>query len=280
MQLTVLDTAAYKHDYWKGRKVRFIVLEGIHKLIDAVESEPANFPPTLIYNEGWMLRLILDWYSRHQLSDHPLQFQPGATWFSEALLPSPFRPRYRGDTRAEARTHADGILGHISVGGSAKADAKLLPDATQLIVVEAKIYSPLSGGTRNAPNFDQAARNVACITELLYRANRPPSLMTSLAFFVVAPEMQTKSGIFTQKLNKDAIRKAVQERAEAFSIELGNWVDKWFFPTLEKIHIEALSWESLIGHIESNDPENFQSLVAFYEQCLIHNGPRVRLAST
>jgi len=256
------------------------MLEGIHRLIEAVETKPANFPPTLIYNEGWMLRLILDWYSRHQLSDHPLQFEPDTTWFSEALLPSPFRPRYRGDIRAEARTHSDGILGHISVGGSAKADAKLLPDATQLIVVEAKIYSPLSGGTRNAPNFNQAARNVACITEILYRANRPPSLMTSLAFFVVAPEAQTKIGIFTQKLNKDAIRKAVQARAEDFSIELGSWVDKWFFPTLETIQIEALSWESLNSHIESNDPENSQSLQEFYKRCLIHNGPRVRLVST
>jgi hypothetical protein len=185
------------------------LLEGIHQLIDAAESTPVNFPPTLIYNEGWLLRLILDWFSRHQLSDHPLQFEPGATWFSEALLPSPFKACYRGDTRAEARTHADGILGHISIGGSAKADAKLLADATQLIVLEAKIYSPLSGGTRNAPNFNQVARNVACITELIHRANRPPSYMTSLVFLVVAPEVQIKTGIFTQKLNKVTINRAV-----------------------------------------------------------------------
>ncbi len=256
------------------------MLKGIHRLIDIAESEPANFPPTLIYNEGWMLRLILDWYSRHQLSDHPLQFEPGATWFSEALLPSPFRPRYRGDTRAEARTHADGMLGHISVGGSAKADAKLLPDATQLIVVEAKIYSPLSGGTRNAPNFDQASRNVACITELLYRANRPPSQMISLAFFVVAPEMQTKSGFFTQKLNKDVIRKAVQDRAEGFSIELGSWFNKWFIPTLETIRIKELSWENLIGCIESIDLQVYQSMQMFYHRCLVHNGSRQRIVSS
>jgi hypothetical protein len=249
------------------------MLEGIHKLIDSVESEPANFPPTLIYNEGWLLRLVLDWYSRNKFSDNPLLFQPGATWFSEGLLPTPFRPRYRGDTRAEARTHADGILGHFTVGGNFKADAKLLPDATQLIVVEAKIYSPLSVGTRNAPNFGQAARNVACITELLYRANRPPSLMTSLAFFVVAPDAQIKTGIFTQKLNSDAISKAVQARARFFSNELGNWVDKWFFPTLGKINIEALSWESLIGDIQAIDPQTYSSISEFYDRCLVHNSP-------
>jgi hypothetical protein len=255
-----------------------MVLEGIHRLIDSAESEPANFPPTLLYNEGWLLRLVIDWYSNHKLTDHPLLFQYRAIWFSEALLPSPFRSRHRGDTRAEARTHADGIVGHISIGRSAKADARLLDDATQLIVTEAKIYSPLSGGTRNAPSFNQAARNVACITELLSRANRPPSQMTSLAFFVVAPEAQIKTGVFAQKLDKAAVRAAVQARAEAFSSELGGWVDEWFFPTLEAIRIEALSWESLIGSIASNDPETSESLQAFYERCLMYNGPGVRLA--
>jgi hypothetical protein len=249
-----------------------MVLKGIHRLIDAAESEPANFPLTLLYNEGWLLRLVLDWYSRHKPTGHPLQFQQRAVWFSEAVLPSPFRPRYRGDTRAEARTHADGIVGHFSVGSSAKADARLLDNATQLIVTEAKISSPLSGGTRNAPTYDQAARNVACITELLYRANRPLSQMTSLAFFVLAPEAQIKTGVFAQKLDKAAIRVGVQARAEAFSPELDGWLEKWFFPTLEVIQIEALSWESLIDYAASSDPEAFQSLQAFYERCLMYNG--------
>jgi hypothetical protein len=255
------------------------MLEGIHRLIGAAESKPANFPPTLIYNEGWLLRLVLDWYSRHKLIGHLLHFQPRATWFSEALLPSPFRPRHRGDTRAEARTHADGIVGHFSVGGSSKADARLLTDATQLIVTEAKIYSPLSGGTQNAPGFDQAARNIACITELLSQANRPSSQMTSLGFFVLAPEAQIKTGVFAQKLDKTNIRAAVQTRVNAFSSVLSGWIYEWFFPTLETIRIEALSWETLISHIESNDPGVFQSMQMFYERCLIHNGPRVRLVS-
>jgi len=256
-----------------------MVLDGLHRLIDAAESEPANFPPTLIYNEGWLLRLVLDWYSKHPLTDSPLLFQQRATWFSEALLPTPFRPRYRGDTRAEARTHADGIFGHISVGRSAKADARLIDEATQLVVTEAKIYSTLSGGTRNAPTYDQAARNVACITELLSRAKRAPLEMTSLAFFVVAPDDQIKSGIFAQKLDKAAIRGAVQARAEAFSPELDGWVTEWFFPTLEAIRIEALSWETLIGDTLSIDPGAFRSLQAFYERCLIYNGLGVRLIS-
>jgi hypothetical protein len=98
--------------------------------------------------------------------------------------------------------------------------------------------------------------------------------MTSLAFLVVAPEVQIKAGIFTQKLNKVAIKKAVQARAESFSTELGDWFDKWFSPTIEKIHIEAVSWESLIRGTESIDLQAYQSISRFYHGCLAHNGSR------
>jgi hypothetical protein len=67
---------------------------------------------------------------------------------------------------------------------------------------------------------------------------------------------------------------------EAFSIELGSWVDEWSFPPHEKINIEALSWESLIGCIEVNDLLAYQSVKMFYNRCLIHNGPRQRIVSS
>ena len=152
-----------------------MIPEQIHALIDTVDKEPHRFPPTLIYNEEWMLRLILSWFQSHNLPEHILQFQDGATWYSEAFLPTPFKPRSRVDPRGETRTHADAVIGHFDIERAPKADEMFLPQATQLIVAEAKIYSPLSSGTRHAPKFDQAARNVACIAELLDKANRLPS---------------------------------------------------------------------------------------------------------
>src|SRR3990172_10319899 len=140
-----------------------MIPEGLHALIDGAGSRTPNFPPTLVFNEGWMLRLILSWFASHAVPGHSLAFQPDATWFSEALLPSPFLRRYRSDNRAEAHTHADGVIGHVSVGASAKGDTSLLPNASQLVVTEAKMFSPLSAGTQNAPAYDQAARNFACI---------------------------------------------------------------------------------------------------------------------
>ena len=133
------------------------------------------------------------------------------------------------------------------------------------------MFSHLSGGTRNAPSFDQAARTVACITELLNRANCRPSQMTSLAFIVIAPEAQIKDGVFSRKLEKSSIGVKVQERAKAFSAELSEWVDNWFSPTLEYLRIETLSWESLINIMSSKDMAASQSIQVFYDRCLLHN---------
>jgi hypothetical protein len=210
-----------------------------------------------------MLRLVLQWFSTHEVPGHPLAFEASATWFSEALLPSPFFPRYRGDNRAEARTHADGIVGHVSVGAAGRADAALLPDASQLIVTEAKMFSPLSAGTKNAPAYDQAARNVACMAQMLFKAMRPPSAMASLGFFVLAPASQISEGGISDKLEKTSIENAVRSRAAPYSPDLNEWVSDWFAPTLSLVNPRSLSWEQLIADIQSRDRDTSESLGAF-----------------
>jgi hypothetical protein len=247
------------------------MIRGIHALIDATESEPHRFPPTLLYNEGWMLRLVLDWFNTHETQGHPLAFRPGATWFSEALLPSSFRARYLGDRRAETRTHADGIIGHIAIGAVGKAGVELLSNARQLVAVEAKIGSSLKGGTRNAPTFDQAARSVACIAEVLSRAGRRPDQIDALAFLVAAPRANIDRGAIAAKLEKSSIETAVRLRAQAFSPELDSWLEAWFLPTLERIIIASLSWESLISDIQDLDDSAGQDFAAFYAKCLEYN---------
>ena len=247
------------------------MLSRMHALIDATETEPPRFPPTLLYNEGWMLRLVLDWFNTHEVQGHPLSFHAEATWFSEALLPSPFRARYRGDRRAETRTHADGIIGHIEIGAAGKAGAELLSNARQLVAVEAKIGSSLKGGTRNAPTFDQAARSVACVAEVLSRAGRRPDQVNSLAFLVAAPLANLDKGAIGAKLEKSSIEAAVRSRAQAFSPELDAWLEVWFLPTLERITIMALPWEQLLTDIQAMDQESGRELDHFYQRCLKYN---------
>jgi len=248
-----------------------LMIQRIHTLLDANETEPHLFPPTLLYNEGWMLRLVLEWFNTHQAQGHPLSFHAGATWFSEALLPSPFRARHRGDRRAETRTHADGIIGHIAIGAVGKADVELLSNARQLVAVEAKVHSRLKAGTRNAPTFDQAARSVACIAEVLNRAGRHPDQMDSLAFLVAAPQGNLDRGAIAAKLEKSSIEAAVRSRTQAFSPELDPWLEQWFLPTLERIIIAPLSWESLISDIQDLDDSAGQDFATFYEKCLEYN---------
>ena len=76
------------------------------------------------------------------------------------------------------------------------AEANLLPNAKQLVVIEAKLGSGLSGGVKNAPNFDQAARNVACMANMLHRRNLAPTSFDRLGFHVVAPKRQVDGGVF------------------------------------------------------------------------------------
>jgi hypothetical protein len=72
------------------------------------------------------------------------------------------RPEANGwrlrDLLAEGWTHADAVIGNVTIGDSALADATLAEGAKQFIVVEAKLFSPLSPRVTNASYFDQAAR--------------------------------------------------------------------------------------------------------------------------
>jgi hypothetical protein len=147
----------------------------------------------------------------------------------------------------------------------------LLPDATQLIVTEAKIHSPLSGGTRNAPTYDQAARSVACIAELLSRADRRPADMHSLAFLVLAPQEHIKERDIPEKLEKHSIETAVRARAQTFSPDLDAWLEGWFVPALLAMTIMPISWEQLLHDIASDDKLTAQAMTAFYEKCLKYN---------
>lgn len=119
--------------------------EIIYEMLCTANSDDRKFPATTFYNEGWLLRLVLDWFSRQPVTGHRLSFASCARWFSEALLPSQFLPRHQGDHLAEGWTHADGILGHVTIGNGALANAALREDASQLIVTEAKLFSRHQG---------------------------------------------------------------------------------------------------------------------------------------
>jgi len=245
------------------------MLSKVQSLLASCSTDKSYFPPTILYNEGWMLRLILDCFSTLDVQDHQLTIPKGCRWYSEALLPSAFLPRNRYDSLGESWTHADGVIGHFEIGKGAKANLVLSPDATHFVVLEAKMFSKLSSGVKHATYFDQAARNVACMAEVLRRTNHSPSEFTSLGFYVLAPQAQ--QGVFTENLSRDSIREKVERRVKEYGGEKDEWFLKYFIPTLDCMKIEARSWEELIDTIRIHDPNTIHELEEFYKLCLQYN---------
>ena len=212
-------------------------------LLSRCGSSDTVLPPTELFNEGWMLRLVLEWAQRHPDAIPALRFAPGSRWFSEALLPSRFKPRRRGDSAGEGFTHADAVIGHFTVGSSGRGDIKLNSDARQLTVVEAKMASGLAPGTFRAPTFNQAARNVACIANLVRLADLERSAI-DLSFVVLAPQARLEA--FAPVLERSAICEAVRARASAFDLDASEWCENSFMPIAAACSIRPVAWEDVL----------------------------------
>jgi hypothetical protein len=245
-------------------------LDRIKKMLEIAHTDDAVFPPTDLYNEGWMLRILLSIQSEG-IDCFPFSFQPGARWFSEAQISSPFLPRKRGDPLAESHTHLDGAIGHFDFQPGTKTGLALTPDATQFVVIEAKMFSSLSKDITNADYYDQAARTVACIAWAIGQSGRLVSDFDSLGFYVVAPQEQITGGTFTLQIKKSSMREKVEHRISGYSgegkkyDELQTWYKDFFIPTLDHIGISCLSWETVIDKIDNT------SIRDFYDRCLRFN---------
>lgn len=255
-----------------------MITERIKAMLEACEAGEPSFPPTVLFNENWLLRVVIDWFARHGGDRYPMSPLPGARWFSEAWLPSAFLPRYRGDRLAESRTHADGVIGHFAIGDPGTAGLALLPDAQQFVVLEGKLFNRLSAGVKNAPYYDQAARSIACVAETLRRAGRDPEGMDNLAFLIIAPQARIDDGVFVWDTAPDAIGRKVRRRVEDYAGERDAWFRDWFEPTLRRIDVRCLSWEDIIEAISFHCPVSGQFIDSFYGKCLRFNRPQARAA--
>jgi hypothetical protein len=247
------------------------MLEEIGVILQCYDPESPVFPPTMLFNEGWCLRIILNWFSKHEMEGHPLSFELNSIWYSEGLLRSPFLPRARGDKLAESWTHADGVIGNFKINNKNTSEIELLPEAKRFVVLEAKIYSKLSQGVSHAGYYDQAARYVACIAELMQHSKTRPQNIPHLAFGVLAPESQIKANVFTSNLSRESIYQKVEKRVGEYGDQKKFWFNECFIPTLEKIIISAISWEEILESIEKVDPNFAVKIKFFYKKCLQYN---------
>lgn len=261
-----------------------MVYDVISRLIQECDSdETACFPPTLIHNEGWMLRLVLNALETHRDIDLPFKFLDGARWYSEARLASPFAPRVRQDKQGEGFTNADAVVGHFSMRSATKAGLELRDDAKQFVVLEAKMYSNLSAGTKNAATYNQAARNVACMANALRQKRIAINDLASVGFYVLAPEksLRHETTNLERFTHVDTIRSAIRDRVTAYNSEPhpypdGNapWASDDFTALVDRLEqrdaLKVVSWEECIEAIAKSAPKYGAALAHFYDRCKSH----------
>jgi len=249
----------------------------ISELLARAAHDDTVFPPTELYKEFWMLCLMLDWFDRNRAVEHELQFRADARWFSEARLPSAFFGTKPGKRLAERWTHADGVIGHFQIGVKGSSDLSLRGAASQFVVTEAKMSSALSSKVTNAGYYNQAARNVACMAEVLNRASAPPADFESIGFYVIAPESRIDEGVFSEYMGKDSMREIVQRRVSEYEdAEKDQWFEERFLPILAAADIRCMSWEELLDVVEKHDSNEAAELRNFYVNCLKFNEPKAK----
>ena len=229
--------------------------------IARILSDHSAILPTELYNEGWMLRLVLDWYSQRPGTDSGALFEQGARWFSEGRLSSQFLPRHRGDKLAETHTHTDGVVGHFDI--AQRSEVRPQSGATQLLVLEAKLASKLSSGTRRAPGYDQAARSVACLAHVAGEAEIAPGSLSSYGFWVFAPQKRLTE--FTSLATAENVKAKVRKRVDQFGDDKLTWYNGTFLPHLESMSIGTMAWEDLLNAMESEGAGT--EFRQFYQKC-------------
>ena len=251
------------------------MLERITDMLNRCDGDNTVMPPTELYCEGWLLRLVLDWHKRNECPDSPFSFHPDATWYSEGLLASCFMPRCRGDLYGETHTHGDGFLGHFDLENKAEIVPK--KEATQLVLVEAKLGSKISYlQKKNIKYYDQVARNVCCLVHITSKAEITPEKIKNFAFYVIAPESEihkrknrkNKKYDFETLVNRSSIESKVKRRADDFGIL--EWYECTFTLLFKKMKVELITWESVLDDMERCGAGG--GYRDFYEKCKIENG--------
>lgn len=222
-------------------------MEGIFEIIRTINHGRAKVNPTEIYNEGWMTRLLIHYSIKEKLTlkkeeEVLIDFGRISNWTSEALISSPF---VNAKNNREGYTHADMALGDFEVNFQKESSDKKIKNkglitvddnANVFGIIEAKMGSPLSKGTKHAENYNQAVRNITCIIH-----NSINNSKCDTFFYVVAP----KEKIYTK-------REAKREWTKMLEIDDIKFNLKKRINDHNEINDEQICSKELIRKIEDN----------------------------
>ena len=272
-----------------------------------------------VFNETWMLRLTLA--ALHDYGEgfchldgkkndalKRIQEAVRKRWISEGGLEPAFEK--------EGTTWTDAILGDVRLSGETATDNKIkktdgskrkveLSNTSDknpgVVVVEAKMGSPLDKSVTNSKEYDQVARNIASLAKLLLKANNYRAYMENSGFVVfmpdpekclnrlpeLGPDKKKRLGdMLTERKNaaqcffdgvKDKIMNEKKRRAHAFNNKEKE--EPLFEEIVEKIardpNSEILTWDEIIDAI-AEENENKETLENFYIQALKEIIPKKR----
>ena len=232
-----------------------------------------------------MLRLILQWFSKNRKPGYQISFDKDAHWFSEGRLATVFK-NGKGLKIGENYTVADGIYGNIAIGTQGAlhkeikargiSDVRLVKDCRQFVAVEAKMYSNFSKGITNAKKYNQVARYLACMSNVVCQSGVDINKIKDLSFYTFLPDSK-KNPTFCEYTRADHIKETVRKRMEDYDSQNSQsktkeWFYNAFLPFMDKVKIKLITWEEILKHIEGVDNESYNMLSAFYLKCKRYNG--------
>ena len=252
-----------------------------------------HYPRTLVLNEGWLLRLALEWHHAHKgQGQELLRVENGETWFSEGIPRSPFRPAENAPGAGEGRTHIDGVIGRFAIRPNTKAGIVLQQEASRLVVIEAKIASPIGRWTQNTPpparaDYDQIARTAATALWALWRGGEadagadgvPLRNNATLSVLLVAPESGCDTSVLrfrerTEQARRARVRRGIEAWLEALNHE--GPLAAWWVAALDCLEtrttIELVSWQEIAAAITASDRDGGEKYETLLNRCLGAHG--------
>lgn len=271
-----------------------------------------------VFNETWMLRLTLalihDYTNENKkfcpLSDghdgtnkavlmKRIQAAVTKRWISEGGLEPAFEK--------EGTTWTDAILGDVRLRGEFDDDDKvetegnkrkieladISDDNAGVVIVEAKMGSPLNKSVTNSPDYDQAARNIACLAQLLLNTSKHDKYLENSAVVVFMPDPE-KCVKLLPKLDDDQKKrmseklwkrkKAAQSFFDNVKMTINNQGRKPVFESCKSFegivakianNSSILTWDEIIDGISDGD-KNKEELKKFYIKALKEIVPKKR----
>lgn len=244
------------------------------------DSNKSPIARSEVFNETWMLRLTLALIHDcvEGFEDSTLaRIHKAVTkrWISEGgLAPT---------LKNEGPTWTDAIIGDVSIEtdkemediSGNKRGVKLAHDSKDcgVIVIEAKIGSKLARKTTHHSGYNQAARNIACLAQLIM--DESDSYKTKCAFIVLGPREKAKS--WEGKVPNQDLLDGADEIIQKTHCEKPTQYDKndqnKVLETAGLIVKRVISWEEIIESMQKADTTGAcETLKWFYEETCAEYG--------